>query len=224
MKEGFTEFLGTLKDKEELLERLIIVKLLPRPDYDDESWESLESLMRILIRAFQEWKVVMSETGYADFSEIASRAIEALGTEEQPSNLALRMDYRIEHLLVDEFQDTSMNQIRLLERLTAGWTPGDGRTLFLVGDPMQSIYRFRKAEVSLFIQAFEGGLFQHIGITPLQLHVNFRSTTPVLDWVNAVFPAVMPQSTGRRCSLQRILSAARRRRQRHGGHGNLRAP
>jgi ATP-dependent exoDNAse (exonuclease V) beta subunit len=151
--------------------------------------------MRVLIRAFQEWKVVMSETGHADFSEIASRAIQALGTEDQPSNLALRMDYRIEHLLVDEFQDTSMNQIRLLERLTAGWTPGDGRTLFLVGDPMQSIYRFRKAEVSLFIQAFEGELFQHIALKPLQLRVNFRSTQPVLDWVNDVFPMVMPKAS-----------------------------
>ncbi len=195
MKDGFSELLASLGDNEELLDRLKIVRLLPRPDYDDESWESLESLMRILIRAFQDWKLVMSETGYADFSEIASRAIQALGTEDQPSDLALRMDYRIEHLLVDEFQDTSMNQIRLLERLTAGWTPGDGRTLFLVGDPMQSIYRFRKAEVSLFIQAFEGGLFQHIGLKPLQLHVNFRSTAPVLDWVNETFPEIMPKSS-----------------------------
>jgi ATP-dependent exoDNAse (exonuclease V) beta subunit len=195
MKDGFTELLSSLGDKEELLDRFKVVRLLPRPDYDDESWESLESLMRVLIRAFQEWKVVMSETGHADFSEIASRAIQALGTENQPSNLALRMDYRIEHLLVDEFQDTSMNQIRLLERLTAGWTPGDGRTLFLVGDPMQSIYRFRKAEVSLFIQAFEGGLFQHISLKPLQLRVNFRSTQPVLDWVNEVFPMVMPKAS-----------------------------
>ena len=95
----------------------------------------------------------MSETGEADFSEIASRAIQALGEDgNEPSSLALRMDYRIEHLLVDEFQDTSLSQIRLLERLTAGWSEGDGRTLFLVGDPMQSIYRFRKAEVSLFHQ------------------------------------------------------------------------
>ena len=195
MKEGFTELLSSLGHNEELLERLNVLRLLPRPDYDDESWESLESLMRILIRAFQEWKVVMSESGQADFSEIASRAIQALGSEDEPSNLALRMDYRIEHLLVDEFQDTSMSQIRLLERLTAGWTPGDGRTLFLVGDPMQSIYRFRKAEVSLYIQAFEGGLFQHIALTPLQLRVNFRSTIPVLNWVNEVFPGVMPKSS-----------------------------
>lgn len=192
-KDGFTELLAVLRDNIELLDQFNTIRKLPRPDYEEEAWESLESLMRILIRAFQEWRIVMSETGQADFSEIAARAIEALGSDDQPSNLAMRMDYRIEHLLVDEFQDTSLSQIRLLEKLTAGWSDGDGRTLFLVGDPMQSIYRFRKAEVSLFIQAFEGQLFRHIRLRPLQLQVNFRSNRPLVQWVNTVFPDVMPR-------------------------------
>jgi ATP-dependent helicase/nuclease subunit A len=192
-KDGFRELLDSLRNNDSLLDQFNTIRKLPKPDYDDEAWESLESLMRILIRAFQEWKVVMSETGEADFSEIAARAIQALGEDGAPSNLALRMDYRIEHLLVDEFQDTSLSQIRLLERLTAGWSEGDGRTLFLVGDPMQSIYRFRKAEVSLFIKAFEGQLFRHINLQPLQLQVNFRSTEPIVTWLNRVFPDVMPR-------------------------------
>jgi ATP-dependent helicase/nuclease subunit A len=192
-KEGFKELLDSLRGNDDLLDQFITIRKLPRPGYDDDAWESLESLMRIMIRAFQEWKVVMSETGEADFSEIAARAIQALGEEDEPSQLALRMDYRIEHLLVDEFQDTSLSQIRLLDRLTAGWSEGDGRTLFLVGDPMQSIYRFRKAEVSLFIEAFEGRLFRHIKLQPLQLRVNFRSTEPIVNWINRVFPDVMPQ-------------------------------
>ncbi|MBT8055056.1 MAG: UvrD-helicase domain-containing protein [Xanthomonadales bacterium] len=192
-KDEFRLLLDSLRDNEELLSQLNTIRKLPQPGYDQESWESLESLMRILIRAHQEWKLVMAETGETDFSEIAARAIEALGHADEPSNLALRLDYRIEHLLVDEFQDTSLSQIRLLEKLTAGWSRDDGRTLFLVGDPMQSIYRFRKAEVSLFIKAFEGHLFQQVNLQPLQLMVNFRSSTPVVDWVNQVFPRVMPQ-------------------------------
>ena len=192
-KDGFRELLDSLRDNDSLLDQFNTIRKLPGHDYDDEAWESLESLMRILIRAFQEWKVVMSETGQADFSEIAARAIQALGEDGAPSNLALRMDYRIQHLLVDEFQDTSLSQIRLLNRLTAGWHEGDGRTLFLVGDPMQSIYRFRKAEVSLFIKAFEGQLFRHIDLQPLQLQVNFRSTEPIVSWLNRVFPEVMPR-------------------------------
>lgn len=80
----------------------------------------------------------------------------------------------------------------MLDKLTTGWSDGDGRTLFLVGDPMQSIYRFRKAEVSLFIKAWQGRLFDHIRLIPLQLSVNFRSTKPIVVWVNQVFPMVMP--------------------------------
>jgi hypothetical protein len=52
--------------------------------------------------------------------------------------------------LVDEFQDTSRDQYELLRTLTQDWSAGDGRTLFLVGDPMQSIYGFRNAEVGRF--------------------------------------------------------------------------
>ena len=57
---------------------------------------------------------------------------------------------------------------------------------------MQSIYRFRKAEVSLFIRAWEGELFDHLELQALQLEVNFRSNRPVIEWVNAVFPHIMP--------------------------------
>jgi ATP-dependent helicase/nuclease subunit A len=86
-KDGFTALLNTLRDDTDLQAQLNTIRRLPRPDYDDEAWASLESLMRILIRAFQEWSLVMSETGQTDFSEIASRAIEALGSHEAPSAL-----------------------------------------------------------------------------------------------------------------------------------------
>jgi len=191
-KEDFKALLDINRDNDTLRNIYSTISGLPNPAYDDEAWESLESLMRILLRAAKNWKLVMAETGEVDFSEIAHRAIESLGYEGAPSDLALRLDYRIGHLLVDEFQDTSASQIRLLKQLTTGWSDGDGRTLFLVGDPMQSIYRFRKAEVSLFIDAWDGLLFDHILLRPLQLTVNFRSTMPIVDWVNQTFPLVMP--------------------------------
>jgi ATP-dependent exoDNAse (exonuclease V) beta subunit len=191
-KDAFLELLNTVRENDSLREQLNRVASLPDPEYDDEAWASLQSLMRILLRAIQEWELVMEDTGAADFSEIAYRALKALGSEEAPSDLALRLDYRIQHLLVDEFQDTSHSQVRLLERLTSGWSEGDGHTLFLVGDPMQSIYRFRKAEVSLFIKAFEGRLFPQLQLQPLTLQVNFRSTAKVVQWVNRVFDTVLP--------------------------------
>ena len=66
---------------------------------------------------------------------------------------------------MDEFQDTSEAQSGLLRLLTSGWQEGDGRTLFAVGDPMQSIYRFRDAEVRLFLTAMETG---RVGEVPVQ--------------------------------------------------------
>jgi ATP-dependent exoDNAse (exonuclease V) beta subunit len=98
-------------------------------------------------------------------------------------------------VLVDEFQDTSDAQVQLLERLTAGWEPGDGRTVFLVGDPMQSIYRFRNAEVGLFLSVRDQGLGRgdaRIALEPLTLRVNFRSTQPIVEWVNRGFAQVLP--------------------------------
>ena len=62
------------------------------------------------------------------------------------------------HILVDEFQDTSRDQYDLLRTLTQDWSSGDGRTLFLVGDPMQSIYGFRNAEVGRFSTVRAAGL------------------------------------------------------------------
>jgi len=194
-KDDFKSLLDAHRDNEALVRIYNIISGLPNPVYEDEAWDSLEALMRILIQAGKNWKLVMAETGEVDFSEIAYRAIESLGDEGAPSDLALRLDYRIQHLLVDEFQDTSASQVRLLRQLTTGWSDGDGRTLFLVGDPMQSIYRFRKAEVSLFIDAWRGQLFEHIRLKPLQLTVNFRSGKPVVDWVNQVFPLVMPSKS-----------------------------
>lgn len=194
-KSDFKTLLDQYRENDRLREIYNTVLSLPSPAYEDEAWQSLESLMRLLLRAAEEWKLVLAETGEGDFSEIAERAIQSLGLEQAPSDLALRLDYRIQHLLVDEFQDTSNSQIQLLNRLTAGWSEGDGRSLFLVGDPMQSIYRFRKAEVSLFIEAWEGRLLDHIQLIPLRLRVNFRSSQPIVNWVNQVFPVIMPDQS-----------------------------
>jgi ATP-dependent exoDNAse (exonuclease V) beta subunit len=113
---------------------------------------------RLLPRAAGQLKLVFQARGQVDFTEVAQGALLALGGTEAPSDLALALDYRIRHLLVDEFQDTSITQYELIAKLTAGWEPGDGRTVFAVGDPMQSIYRFREAEVGLFLRARAAGI------------------------------------------------------------------
>src|SRR5262249_56992714 len=84
-------------------------------------------------------------------------------------------------------------------RLTSGGQGGDGRPLFLVGARMQSIYRSRGAEVSLFPQAKHSGLAS-VKLEPIELSTNRRSQEGLVDWFNAAFPRVLPavedQSSG----------------------------
>lgn len=72
-----------------------------------------------------------------------------------------------------------------------GWSDGDGRTLFIVGDGMQSCYGFRNANVGLFLTARDHGIGQ-TRMNSLLLEVNFRSTPAVVDWVNRVFSKAFP--------------------------------
>ncbi|WP_043765011.1 UvrD-helicase domain-containing protein [Algiphilus aromaticivorans] len=163
---------------------------LVAPHYDDTQWRALADLLAVFRQALGELTLCFAEQGAVDHTEIALRALDALGDPEQPSALLLRMDNRIRHLLIDEFQDTSDLQMRLLERLTAGWAPGDGRSLFLVGDPMQSIYRFRSANVGLFLQARDQGVGD-LPLEALRLSRNFRSQAGIVDWVNDAFPHIL---------------------------------
>jgi ATP-dependent helicase/nuclease subunit A len=167
------------------------VRRLPVPRYDERQWRVLRALIAVQMRAAGELTLAFAARGAIDFAEVAARADLALGESEAPSELALVLDRRIEHLLVDEFQDISRSQVQLLSKLMAGWTPGDGRTIFCVGDPMQSIYRFRSADVALFLKVRDHGLADH-SLTALSLSSNYRSQPAIVDWVNRVFARVLP--------------------------------
>ncbi len=181
--------LGRLRPHEELREALVSLRTLPPARYADGQWRVTHALFDVLKLAVAHLKLVFRERGEVDFCEVAERARGALGRMDAPSDLALGLDARIEHLLVDEFQDTSVAQFELVEMLTAGWEPGDGRTLFLVGDPMQSIYRFRKAEVGLFLKT-AGGTVGRIAPHSLRLSANHRSVAGIVHWVNRAFARV----------------------------------
>jgi len=174
-----------------LRERLYGAARLPAPAYTDGQWQVLDALLEVLPVATASLRTVFAARGEVDYSEITTAARQALGGDESPTDLALSLDYRIHHILVDEFQDTSHSHFALLQQLTAGWAPDDGRSLFLVGDPMQSIYRFREADVGLFLDVAEHGL-PGMAVAPLRLGANFRSRPDVVAWINGVFPQVMP--------------------------------
>jgi len=155
-----------------------------------EEGEIVEALLDVLHRAAAYLLLQFRDAKAIDFTEGALGALVALG-DDAPSELLLRLDFRIQHLLIDEFQDTSFTQIELIRRLTAGWQPDDGRTLFAVGDPMQSIYRFRGAEVRLFVEAQQQGSIAGLPVDNLVLRRNFRSHPALVEWVNCVFTEVL---------------------------------
>ncbi|MFC3340232.1 UvrD-helicase domain-containing protein [Paracandidimonas soli] len=192
-KEAFTEWLQSADPQAGWVVALARARQAPQ-GYDAVQRATLRALLKVLKLAAAQLKLCFGEAGEVDFIEIAQSATQALGSADDPGDLLLKLDARLRHILVDEFQDTSQSQIELLRLLTSGWMPGDGRTLFLVGDPMQSIYRFRKAEVGWFLRVQSQGLGE-LPLTALQLTTNFRSQANVVDWVNRVFQHIFPAAS-----------------------------
>ena len=169
------------------------LRALPLLNADDNQQNSLivQAFAQLLQLAAAHLWTVFQAANEVDFVAIAQSAISALENEHGATDLAMKLDYKISHLLVDEFQDTNPTQMALIKQLTQGWEPHDGRTLFCVGDPMQSIYRFRKADVSLFLQATEFGI-GHVPLMPLKLTRNNRSHPQIVDWINHTFDSIFP--------------------------------
>lgn len=191
MKEQMEKLLAKFNEHENL--RMSLENLLRSPplNYSDKQWEMTEALLKLLPLLAAQLKVTFNENAVTDYTEISMAALRAMGEHDVPSELALNLDYHLQHILVDEFQDTSVAQYRLIEKLIATWQQNDGRTLFVVGDPMQSIYRFREAEVGLFLRTQTKGMGM-LPLQPLTLTTNFRSNRNIVEWINDNFAKIFP--------------------------------
>lgn len=189
LRESLEKALAVLEKHTEYVQALRELASLPAGPEGNSPL--LGDLMTLLVRALHHLKDVFRETGQADFAEITELACKALGTET-PTDLALALDYRIQHILVDEFQDTSIAHYTLIQSLMRGWEPGDGHTFFAVGDPMQSIYRFRQAEVGVFLNCGKRGI-AGLALEEAILHDNYRSHPALVDWLNEHFAEMFPQ-------------------------------
>lgn len=178
-------------DDRNLAGALHACSLLPR-ELDNPS--TLIATGVTLALAAAELENLLQNRRCLDFTGMLIRATQGLRDDQGPTDLALYWDYRIKHLLIDEFQDTSRSQYDFFALLTEGWAPNDGNTFFAVGDPMQSIYRFRDADVSIFSRCWEHG-FPNVPLEPLQLSANFRSVKPLVDWNNTLFSNLFPKSS-----------------------------
>jgi ATP-dependent helicase/nuclease subunit A len=180
-------------------ETLLELAALPSPRLAAADAAALAALSRVLRAAAAQLQARFALEGRVDHTYIGGAAREALAEGGLPTDLALMTGLSLRHVLVDEFQDTSVAQLELLETLTAGWEPGDGRTLFIVGDPMQSIYQFREAEVGCFLRARDLGIGP-VRLTPLRLLRNFRSTPALIEWTNGTFGRLFPSADDLRAS------------------------
>lgn len=190
-KQKLKVILSELAKRDDLAKLLNDIRMLPDEIETAVQSPALQSVVELLPIAAGYLKLVFKEFNVLDFNELSISSLNALSEEGAPTDFALALDYKIEHLLVDEFQDTSSPQVRLLELLTSGWDASSNKSLFLVGDPMQSIYRFRDANVSLFMQIVQSGI-GHIFPEFRKLKVNFRSNQNIIDWVNVQFSKIMP--------------------------------
>ncbi|MGA2535021.1 MAG: UvrD-helicase domain-containing protein [Terracidiphilus sp.] len=184
-----------------LEDSLASVCALPPIRYTEDDWMIVRACFTLLRHAAGELKVVFAEAATVDFIEVAQVAESVLkGNDGFPSDAAFAVADGIRHLLVDEFQDTSRRQHQLLANLIAAWPDREGRTLFLVGDPMQSIYFFRDADAELFPRVNEMGL-EIPNADPLKLRfvslfANFRTAHSLVDRLNGVFAEIFAVNDG----------------------------
>jgi ATP-dependent helicase/nuclease subunit A len=149
-----------------------------------------EPLLRALMPAVAVYDDLRAKAGQLNFQDLLMKAASLLRSRPGVRTYFRR---RFKHLLVDEFQDTDPIQAEVMLLLTADdpeemdWrsckpVPG---SLFVVGDPKQSIYRFRRADIVTYNQVKE--IVERTGGMVVHLTTNFRTIEPLIGWVNGTF-------------------------------------
>ena len=178
----------------DILEALCRVRALPPANYPADQWTVAKSLFRVLSRALVELQIVFSRRGECDFTEPTLLARTALTADSGPEDLAIALGANLQHLLIDEMQDTSSIQYEIVELLTQSWD-GHSQTVFLVGDPKQSIYLFRQARVERFIRVLQTQRLGDLPLTTLRLTTNFRSQRALVDQFNLDFSRILSDAS-----------------------------
>jgi len=146
--------------------------------------QRMSRLARVLLASFAAFK---RERGWVDMNDVEGAARRLLGDAELSGWLQQRLDARLRHVLIDEFQDTNPLQWQALYgwlSAYAGAGPGEAPCVFLVGDPKQSIYRFRRAEPQVF-KAAQAFVVQGLAGALLSCDHTRRCAPAVVEALNA---------------------------------------
>jgi ATP-dependent exoDNAse (exonuclease V) beta subunit len=187
----FKEILEGLDSEVEFKKILNNLSNLPSAYFPESTSKNINDIAQVLKLSVAELKMIFKEKSLQDFSEVGMQAINALDSREEVSDIALLLDYQVKHLLIDEFQDTSYSQLSLIEKLVDSWQEGDGKSIFFVGDPMQSIYKFRESQVGIFLEVMKNGI-GNLKIKSLILSSNFRSNKSIVEKNNKIFSQIFP--------------------------------
>ena len=163
--------------------------------------EEEKKILELYSRCLKRYTDKKLERHLIDFDDLELLTYEALIKNPEWQNILYSFDEHTDHILVDEFQDTSSLQWKIIDKLTEEWRSGMGSkrdsgkipTIFLVGDEKQSIYLFRGANVSLFQEAkerFSKWLGQEYYFE--EIRENYRSLPEIINFTNSVFKRLMP--------------------------------
>jgi len=150
----------------------------------------IRHLVAIALQVIARYTAEKDRRGLLDYDDLIDKTHSLLAGID-PSWVHYKLDLGLDHVLIDEAQDTSEKQWGIIKRLVSDFAAGAGargllkRTVFAVGDEKQSIYRFRGADVSVFQD-----MRAELGCE-LPLGTNFRSVPAVLDFVNALAAAIL---------------------------------
>jgi ATP-dependent helicase/nuclease subunit A len=153
------------------------------------TWHRTRDWYIVGTRLLQHFQDAKRADGALDFADLEWFAYRLLNQSQHAQWVQYKLDQRIDHLLVDEFQDTNPTQWRLLLPLLQEMAAGSserGRSVFLVGDEKQSIYRFRRADPDLFTLA-RNWLAEHTGADVYDQHISWRSSPAIVRFVNLLF-------------------------------------
>ena len=162
---------------------------------DQTSFRFNEAALHCGVALLDAYQSLKRERQVIDYGDIEWHACELVRVSDHAAYMHCKLDARYRHILVDEFQDTNPLQWMTLQSWLEAADAADSRpTVFMVGDPKQSIYRFRRAEARLFARA-QDYLEQVFGARRLAQNESRRCAPPVIDVVNRLFGAE-PEYTG----------------------------
>ncbi|MCC0063485.1 MAG: double-strand break repair helicase AddA [Defluviimonas sp.] len=158
--------------------------------------ERAAALHRFAVAFLARYDAHKAARGFLDFDDLIRRTAALLSSQSVASWVLYRLDGGIDHMLVDEAQDTSPAQWEVIAHLAREFTAGESarevaRTLFVVGDKKQSIYSFQGADLGVFDRMREDFRTRHhaaqLPFQPLELVHSFRSSSAILDVVDLTF-------------------------------------